>query len=243
MRTLPQGCTIVSWLSPPLSSSVTSDSLQPYGLKAALSMGFSRQEYWSGLPFPPLGDLSHPGTELTSLSPPELAGRFFTASATWKAPCPCIPSLLWFLLFSQLRHLSFLSAQHFKFYWLKCVHFCVNSYDGWNVSFSGKSYMFIYKFKRVMVQSLSCVWLFVTPLTAAYQASLSFAIEFAQAHVHWVGNAIHWIATVWICPLNLGKVLEAEWNLFSTNKKWGTQFLCPGDPKGPPCEEEKLNFT
>ena len=38
------------------------DSLQPYGLacQASLSMGFSWQEYWSGLPFPAPGDLSDP---------------------------------------------------------------------------------------------------------------------------------------------------------------------------------------
>ena len=34
--------------------------------QAPLSMGFPRQEYWSGLPFPPPGDLPHPGIELTS---------------------------------------------------------------------------------------------------------------------------------------------------------------------------------
>ena len=34
-----------------VSHSVMSDSLQPHGLQAALSMGFSRQEYWGGLPF------------------------------------------------------------------------------------------------------------------------------------------------------------------------------------------------
>ena len=34
--------------------------------QAALSMGFSRQEYWSGLPFPPPGDLPNPGMEFTS---------------------------------------------------------------------------------------------------------------------------------------------------------------------------------
>ena len=36
--------------------------------RAPLSMGFSRQEYWSGLPFPPRGDLSNPGTEHVSLT-------------------------------------------------------------------------------------------------------------------------------------------------------------------------------
>ena len=45
-------------------------------LQAPLSMGFSRQEYWSGLPCPPPGDIPDPA----------LAGRFFTTSTTWEAP-------------------------------------------------------------------------------------------------------------------------------------------------------------
>ena len=48
-------------------------------------MGFSRQEYWSGLPFPPPGDLPDLGIETVSLASPALAGRFFTTSATWEA--------------------------------------------------------------------------------------------------------------------------------------------------------------
>ena len=55
------------------------------GGQAPLSMSFSRQEYWSGLPFPPLGDLSNPGIKPTSLMSPALAGGFFTTGATWKA--------------------------------------------------------------------------------------------------------------------------------------------------------------
>ena len=51
-----------------------------------LSMGFSRQEYWSGLPCPPPGDLPKPGTEPASLMSPALAGGFFTGSITWAAP-------------------------------------------------------------------------------------------------------------------------------------------------------------
>ena len=46
--------------------------------QAPLSMGFSRQEYWSGLPFPSPGDLTNPGIEHTSPVSPPLAGRFFT---------------------------------------------------------------------------------------------------------------------------------------------------------------------
>ena len=48
-------------------------------------MGFSRQEYWSGLPFPPPGDLPNPGIEPESLTSPALAGRFFTTSTTLEA--------------------------------------------------------------------------------------------------------------------------------------------------------------
>ena len=43
-----------------------------------LSMGFSRQEYWSGLPCPPPGDLPDPGIDSVSLVSPTLAGSFFT---------------------------------------------------------------------------------------------------------------------------------------------------------------------
>ena len=48
-------------------------------------MGFSRQEYWSGLLFPTPGDLPNPGIELAPLMSPALAGGFFTTSATCKA--------------------------------------------------------------------------------------------------------------------------------------------------------------
>ena len=59
--------------------SAVSDSLQTHGLicQAPLSMGFSRQEYWSGLPFPTPGDLSNPGIKPTSPVSPELAGGLF----------------------------------------------------------------------------------------------------------------------------------------------------------------------
>ena len=52
--------------------------------QAPLSMGFSRQEYCSGLPCPPPGDLPNPGIEPASLMSPALAGGFFTTSATWE---------------------------------------------------------------------------------------------------------------------------------------------------------------
>ena len=48
--------------------------------QAPLSMGFSRQEYWSGLPFPPPGDLPDPEIQPASFMSPALAGGFFTTS-------------------------------------------------------------------------------------------------------------------------------------------------------------------
>ena len=57
-------------------------------LQAPLSMGFPRQEYWNGLPFPTPGDLPNPGIEPVS---PALAGEFFTTEPVEK-----------FLLYSEL---------------------------------------------------------------------------------------------------------------------------------------------
>ena len=56
--------------------------------QASLSMGFLRQEYWSGLPCLPPGDLPDPGIEPAALMSPSLAGRLFTTSATWEYVTP-----------------------------------------------------------------------------------------------------------------------------------------------------------
>ena len=50
--------------------------------QAPLSLGFSRQEYWNGLPCPPPRDLRDPGIEPTSFVSPALAGGFFSTSIT-----------------------------------------------------------------------------------------------------------------------------------------------------------------
>ena len=52
--------------------------------QAPLSMEFPRQEYWSGLPSLPPGNLSDPGIKPLSLISSALAGRFFTTSYTWE---------------------------------------------------------------------------------------------------------------------------------------------------------------
>ena len=53
--------------------------------QAPLFMGFSRQEYWSGLPLPPPGDLPDPEIEPASLVSAALAGRIFTTAPPGKS--------------------------------------------------------------------------------------------------------------------------------------------------------------
>ena len=53
--------------------------------QAPPSMGVSRQEYWSGLPFPFPGNLPNPGIEPKFLVSLPLAGEFFTTNTTWEA--------------------------------------------------------------------------------------------------------------------------------------------------------------
>ena len=72
----------------PKNTEVGSLSLLQHGLYPARLLcpwGFSMQEYWSGLPCPPPGDLPTPGIKPASLMFPALAGGFFSTSATWEA--------------------------------------------------------------------------------------------------------------------------------------------------------------
>ena len=84
--------------------------------QAPLSMGFSRQEHWSGLPYPPPGDLPDPWVEPGSLTTPPLISGFFTTSAT---------------------------CQIIAFYTLNNLHFCQlwNVCDPWMKALAG---IFVY---------------------------------------------------------------------------------------------------
>ena len=64
-------------------------TLWTIALQAPLLMGFSRQEYWNGLPCPPSRDLPDPGIEPMSLMSPAWAGGFFTTEPPGR---PCIHS-------------------------------------------------------------------------------------------------------------------------------------------------------
>ena len=78
-----------------VSLSIVSNSATPWTVahQAPLSVEFSRQEYWSGLPFPPPGDPPNPGIKPESPASPALAGGCFTTYATWEALlkyCVCV---------------------------------------------------------------------------------------------------------------------------------------------------------
>ena len=62
-----------------------SDSLRPHGHQAPPSIWFSRQRYWSGLPFPSPWDLPDLGIKPNSLASPALAGGFFTTEPPGKS--------------------------------------------------------------------------------------------------------------------------------------------------------------
>ena len=69
--------------------------------QAPLSIRFSRQEYWNGLPFPTPGDIPDPGIKPASFASPALVGGFFTTNATWEAPTI---TLVWFTCAVLLLH-------------------------------------------------------------------------------------------------------------------------------------------
>ena len=62
--------------------------------QVSLSMRFSRQECWSGLPFPSPEDVPYPGIELAFFTSPALAGGFFTTSVTWEGTYYILTSII-----------------------------------------------------------------------------------------------------------------------------------------------------
>ena len=75
-----------------------------------MSMGFSRQEYWSGSSFPSPGNLPNPGIEPESLMSPALAGEFFTTSSNWEALIS-----VYLRLYLALKHLVLIESRGEKF--------------------------------------------------------------------------------------------------------------------------------
>ena len=81
-----------------LQSCLTLATLWTVAYQAPLPMGFSRQEYWSGLPCPPPGDLPNPGAILTSLAAPALQAVSLLLSHQ-ESPCVCVCVCVCVLIF------------------------------------------------------------------------------------------------------------------------------------------------
>ena len=88
-------------------------------LQAPLSVGFSRQEYWSGLPFPPPGDLLDPAIEPAFLSSPTLVGRLFTTEPLGR-PLLSLSGCLSIWRFSSL------SETDYKGFTILSLNYCFN---------------------------------------------------------------------------------------------------------------------
>ena len=71
--------------------------------QASLAMGFSRQEYWSGLPCLPPENLPNPGIDHVSFVSPALANEFFTTNTTWEAPYTYIFFFIFFSIMVYYR--------------------------------------------------------------------------------------------------------------------------------------------
>ena len=91
-----------------------SASLWTVACQAPLSMGFSRQEYKSGLSFPPPRSLLNPGTKRMSLTSPALAGGFFTTSDYSAIILLPLQTLLGGIISMKIKlnKLSFLKEKH-----------------------------------------------------------------------------------------------------------------------------------
>ena len=141
-----------------LSRSIVSDSLQPHGV-GSFSMGLSRQEYWSGLPFPPPGDLPIQQSNLglrCLLHCRHVPYQWTTGEASFSTTFILSFSVTFFFFNSAVPGLR-CSTQDLSSSIVACGIF----------------------FSFVVVQSLHHVWLFATLWIAALQASLSFTISWS----------------------------------------------------------------
>ena len=138
-------------------------------------MGFSRQEYWSGLPFPSPGDLPNPGIEPVSFRSPALGSRFFTTSTTWEALLTCL------LLLNHINRVRLCDLIDSSPPGSSVPGILQAGMEWVAISFSSA-----WKWK-VKVKSLSHVRLLATPWTGAYQAPPSMGFSRQE---YWSGSPL-----------------------------------------------------
>ena len=171
--------------------------------QAPLSMGFSRQEYWGRLPFPPPGNLPDPGIKPAPLKSPAFAGQLLTTSTNWEAHLAhtrlknskCLQGLI---PLEALRKNQFLD-------------FSISSFqkphpflDLWPCTLSSMPTTVVWDFLECHLSSWPrpgfCCCCSVTKsfptLSDLMDCStpgfpvLHYLLEFAQTHVHWVDDAV-----------------------------------------------------
>ena len=162
-------------VSDSISSSVVSDSLQLHELHIAhqvyLSMEFSRQEHRSGLPFPSLGDLPNPGIKPRS---PAFQADSSTSEPPGKSYCIlylCI--VLYIYIYSNINFLALNVCFFQQVEGSQRPEICILLFSVICIITIITTIAPDLYYRLTSVQSLSCVQLFVTPWTAAYQVSLS----------------------------------------------------------------------
>ena len=113
----------------------TTDPMDPRAHQASLSMVFLRQEYWSGMPCLPSGDLLNPGMEFMSLTSVALAGGFFITSVTWEFPVHSLNMwLLWMTTFSaHCSQTAPCALQVLVFSWLLFINADANHLMSMNI--------------------------------------------------------------------------------------------------------------
>jgi len=169
--------------------------------QAPLSVGFSRQEYWSGLPFPPPGDLPNPGIEPISPVSPALAGGFFTTSATWEAHV-CVLTSCTFSWEKERCYLSALSLSTSKC-WI-FLEFC---------GMKGLVLIFFPLFPTMVFSAFS-LWLFSCLKSTSFPASRTLLLLFFCS---FLPSCFLWFAFWVTCTLSHNLESVAKPHSYSEN--------------------------
>ena len=156
--------------------------------QALLSMGFSRQEYWSELPFPSPGDLPRPGIEPMSQA---LASRFFYYWAISKESLT-IKKWTYTLVPPDAPASQPFPSTSQSLYNLSTKELTSGRAESSRPCLSTKCHFWI-DWSSVVAEWLSRVQLFATNLIDCSKPgfpALYYLLEFGQIHVHWVSDAI-----------------------------------------------------
>ena len=169
-----------------------------WNLPAPLSMGFFRKEYWSVLPFPPPGDLPNPGIKPKFPVSFAFTNVFLTYLATWEVHRRINNKYFFFKRQKKPKK--------------KPDIYCLTFSNFQNLS---AKYLAILGIQFSTVQSLSRVWLFATPWTAACQSSLSITNSHSLPKFMLIESVMPSSHLIFCCPLLLPPSVFPSIRVFS----------------------------